>query len=238
MTEDAARACEETETREAEASRPVSARPRRRVCLIGTSFEDEARSRGFKLIAGVDEVGRGALAGPVVAAAVILHPEAPLPDGLDDSKKLTREQRERISEELRQSALAYSVGLVAPDEIDRINILEATRRAMLMALAELNPCADFVLIDALQLKECSLPQRAIIRGDSVSASIAAASVIAKTHRDALMRELHDVYPHYNFAQHVGYGTRQHLAALRTHGACPIHRRSFRGVLTEGMRDEG
>lgn len=230
MTEDAARACEETETREAEASRPVAARPRRRVSLIGTSFEDEARSRGFKLIAGVDEVGRGALAGPVVAAAVILNPEAPLPSGLDDSKKLTREQRERISEELRQSALAYSVGLIAPDEIDRINILEATRRAMLMALAELDPCADFVLIDALQLKECQLPQRAIIRGDSVSASIAAASVIAKTHRDALMREQHHIYPHYNFAQHVGYGTRAHLAALRTHGACPIHRKSFHGVL--------
>jgi ribonuclease HII len=211
---------------------------RRRVSLIGTSFEDEARSRGFRLIAGVDEVGRGALAGPVVAAAVILNPEAPLPGGLDDSKKLTIAQRERIGEELRQSALAYSVGRVEPDEIDRINILEATRRAMLIALSKLNPCADFVLIDALQLKECQMPQRAIIRGDSVSASIAAASVIAKTHRDALMRELHDLYPHYNFAQHVGYGTRAHLTALRLHGACPIHRRSFHGVLAEGMRDEG
>ena len=104
---------------------------------------------------------------------------------------------------------------------------------MLMAVGELNPCAEFILIDALQLKECGLPQRAIIRGDSISASIAAASVIAKTYRDALMRELHTTYPHYNFAQHVGYGTRFHLAALREHGACPIHRRSFRGVLAEG-----
>lgn len=203
---------------------------RRRVSLIGTSFEEEARSRGYRLIAGVDEVGRGALAGPVVAAAVILHPEAPLPGGLDDSKKLTAKARERIAEELRGSALCYSVGLVEPDEIDRINILEATRRAMLFALERLEPCADFVLIDALQLKECTLPQRAIIRGDSISASIAAASVIAKVHRDRLMRELHDVYPHYNFAQHVGYGTRAHYAALRAHGACAIHRRSFRGVL--------
>jgi ribonuclease HII len=227
----------DTQTQGAEASRRVAASPRRRISLIGTSFEDEARSRGFKLIAGVDEVGRGALAGPVVAAAVILNPEAPLPVGLDDSKRLTAAQRERIGEELRQAALAYSVGLVEPDVIDRINILEATRRAMLDALSGLKPCAEFVLIDALQLKECELPQRAIIRGDTVSASIAAASVIAKTYRDRLMRQLHDLYPHYNFAQHVGYGTRAHLAALRAHGCCPIHRRSFRGVLpiTEALQ---
>jgi ribonuclease HII len=179
----------------------------------------------------LSRITRGALAGPVVAAAVILNPDAPLPDGLDDSKKLTAKERERIAEELqRGSALCYSVGLVEPDEIDRINILEATRRAMLFALRRLEPCADFVLIDALQLKECMLPQRAIIRGDSISASIAAASVVAKVHRDRLMREFHDVYPHYNFAQHVGYGTRAHYAALRAHGACPIHRKSFRGVL--------
>ncbi len=180
----------------------------------------------------MDEVGRGALAGPVVAAAVILNPEAPLPEGLDDSKKLTAKERERIAEELRQAALCYSVGLVGPDEIDRINILEATRRAMLEAVTKLEPCAEFILIDALQLKECALPQRAIIRGDSVSASIAAASVIAKTHRDRLMRELHELYPHYNFTKHVGYGTREHLAALRAHGCCPVHRKSFRGVLEE------
>ena len=224
------RAVRGRETLGAETSPSVSVRPRARVSLIGTAFEDEARARGHQLIAGVDEVGRGALAGPVVAAAVILNPALPLPTGLDDSKKLTARARERISEELRQSALAYSIGLVEPEEIDRINILEATRRAMLSALKQLDPCADFVLIDALHLKDCQLPQRAIIRGDSVSASIAAASVIAKTHRDALMRQVHDVYPHYNFAQHVGYGTRAHYAALREHGACPIHRKSFRGVL--------
>jgi ribonuclease HII len=206
--------------------------------LIGTAFEDEARSRGYQLIAGVDEVGRGALAGPVVAAAVILNPLVPLPVGLNDSKKLTAAARERIAEELRRSALCYSVGQVEPEEIDRINILEATRRAMLDAVTQLEPCADFVLIDALQLKACRLPQRAIIRGDSISASIAAASVIAKTYRDALMRRLHDLYPPYNFARHVGYGTRAHLAALRTHGPCAIHRKTFRGVLPEGTRDEG
>ena len=209
----------------------------KRVSEICTAFEDEARAAGGRMIAGVDEVGRGALAGPVVAAAVILDPAAPLPEGLDDSKKLTALQRERIAAELKQTALCYGVGLVPPEEIDRTNILIATRRAMCQALGGLNPCADFLLIDALQLKEIQLPQRAIIRGDSVSASIAAASVIAKTYRDALMRDYDQVYPQYGFAAHVGYGTRAHLAALRAHGACPIHRRSFRGVLPGACEQE-
>ena len=201
-----------------------------RISAIGTAFEDEARARGYQMIAGVDEVGRGALAGPVAAAAVILDPAVPLPEGLDDSKKLTASQRERIAGELKASVLGYSVGLITPEEIDSTNILIATRRAMCAALGELRPRPDFLLIDALQLREIQLPQRAIIHGDSVSASIAAASVIAKTYRDALMRDYHNTYPQYGFASHVGYGTRTHLAALRTHGACPIHRRSFRGVL--------
>ncbi len=198
--------------------------------LIGTMFEDEARAGGFGFVAGLDEVGRGALAGPVVAAAVILDPRAALPAGLNDSKKLTATQRERIAEELRTTAIAYAVGRIEPDEIDRINILQATRRAMLAALDQLATPADYLLIDALELKDAKLPQRAIIRGDSISASIAAASIIAKTFRDQLMREYHDLYPQYNFAAHVGYGTRVHMEALRTHGACPIHRKSFRGVL--------
>jgi ribonuclease HII len=196
------------------------------------TFEEEARACGFRFVAGVDEVGRGALAGPVVAAAVILDPERPLPEGLDDSKRLTRIERERIAEEIKQTAICYAVGLVEPEEIDRINILQATRRAMTIAVEALAPCADHLLIDAVQLKDCSLAQKAIIRGDSISASIAAASCIAKTHRDALMRSLHDVYPQYDFARHVGYGTRLHQAALRQHGPCPIHRRSFRGVLPD------
>lgn len=198
--------------------------------LIGTMFEDEARAGGFEFVAGLDEVGRGALAGPVVAAAIILDPRAALPAGLNDSKKLTARQRERIAEELRAAAIAYSVGRIEPDEIDRINILQATRRAMLAALDQLATSADYLLIDALELKDAKLPQRAIIRGDSISASIAAASIIAKTFRDRLMREYHDLYPQYNFAAHVGYGTRVHMEALRTHGACPIHRKSFRGVM--------
>ena len=194
------------------------------------AFEEEARACGFRLVAGVDEVGRGALAGPVAAAAVILDPARALPEGLDDSKRLTRKERERIAEELKQTAICYAVGLVEPEEIDRINILQATRRAMMIAVEGLAPCADHLLIDAVQLRECRLPQKAIIRGDSISASIAAASIIAKTHRDALMRSLHDVYPEYDFARHVGYGTRFHQEAIRRHGPCPIHRKSFRGVL--------
>src|SRR5205085_10646376 len=211
-------------------------RRRRRVSSICTSFEDEARASGFRFIAGVDEVGRGALAGPVVAAAVRLDPERPLPYCLDDSKKLTALQRERIANEVMQTALAFAVGQVEPEEIDRINILQASRVAMMEALKQLNPCADFLLIDAIQLKEAELPQKAIIHGDSVSASIAAASVVAKTYRDALMRSFHELYPQYNFARHVGYSTREHMDALRLHGPCQIHRKSFHGVLTEGMRD--
>ena len=202
----------------------------RRASLICTAFEEEARALGHTFIAGIDEVGRGALAGPVVAAAVMLNPACPLPDGLDDSKKLSAAQRERIATELRGSVVAYAVGLIAPAEIDRINILRATRAAMLAALRQLTPAPEFLLIDALELKEAGLPQRAIIRGDSISASIAAASVVAKTYRDQLMRDYDAQYPQYGFARHVGYGTRAHLAALRAHGACPLHRRSFRGVL--------
>src|SRR4051812_34177426 len=217
---------------------PSSLRRRRRVSSICMDFEDTARSEGFRLIAGVDEVGRGALAGPVVAAAVILDPEKPLPEGLDDSKKLTALQRERIANEVIENALAFAVGQVESEEIDRINILQASRMAMLEALKQLDPCADYLLIDALQLKEAGLPQKAIIHGDSISASIAAASVVAKTYRDALMRSFHEVYPQYNFAKHVGYSTRDHLDALRAHGPCLIHRKSFHGVVNEGMRAEG
>ena len=211
---------------------PSSLRRRRRVSSICTDFEDEARARGFRLIAGVDEVGRGALAGPVVAAAVILDPERPLPDGLDDSKKLTALQRQRIADEILRTAVAFSVGQVESEDIDRINILQASRLAMIEAVKQLDPCAEYLLIDALQLKEAELPQKAIIHGDSISASIAAASVIAKTYRDALMRSFHEVYPQYNFISHVGYGSSEHREALRTHGPCRIHRKSFHGVLSE------
>lgn len=209
---------------------------RKRESGICTLFEDEARAQGFAHIAGLDEVGRGALAGPVVVGAVILDPEAPLPEGLDDSKKLTALQRERIAEELRRTAACYAYGIIEPKEIDDTNILIATRRAMLQAIESLKPRADFLLIDALQLRECALPQKAIIRGDSISASIAAASVLAKTYRDRLMRDYDAEFPQYGFAQHVGYGTSAHWAALKAHGCCPIHRRSFRGVLQEEQNE--
>ncbi len=198
---------------------------------IGLDFENRAVAEGYKFIAGVDEVGRGCLAGAVVAAACILDLSKPLPEGLNDSKKLTAKKREQIAEELRANALAYSIGQVEAEEIDRINILQATKKAMRLAIENLQPKADFLLIDALQLKDVLLPQKAIIKGDATSASIAAASIIAKVYRDNLMREFDKIYPEYGFAKHVGYGTKVHFEALKTHGACPLHRTSFRGVLS-------
>ena len=144
---------------------------------IGLDFEKRAVAEGFSFIAGVDEVGRGCLAGAVVAAACILDLSKPLPAGLNDSKKLSAKKREQIAEELRSNALAYSIGQIEAEEIDRINILEATKKAMRLAIENLEPQADFLLIDALQLKDVSLPQKAIIKGDTISASIAAASII-------------------------------------------------------------
>lgn len=197
---------------------------------IGTDFENQAISEGFRFIAGVDEVGRGCLAGAVVAAACILDLTKPLPEGLDDSKKLSEKKREAIAEQLKQTAVAFSIARVEADEIDRINILQATKKAMRAAIENLTPRADFLLIDAIQLKEINLPQKAIIKGDAISASIAAASILAKTYRDRLMREMCGIYPEYGFSKHVGYGTRAHFEALRQHGACPLHRKSFKGVL--------
>ncbi len=197
---------------------------------IGIDFERQAIADGYRFIAGVDEVGRGCLAGAVVAAAVILDLSKPLPEGLNDSKKLSAKTRERIDEEIRADAVCFAVAQIEAEEIDRINILQATKRAMTKAVGQLNPAADFLLIDALQLKEITLPQKAIIHGDAISASIAAASIVGKTYRDNLMREFDKIYPAYGFANHVGYGTRAHLEALKQHGACPLHRKSFRGVL--------
>jgi ribonuclease HII len=197
---------------------------------IGIDFEQQAVAEGYKYIAGVDEVGRGCLAGAVVAAACILDLSRPLPEGLNDSKKLTAKKRSSIAEELRANALAFSVAQVEAEEIDRINILQATKKAMRLAVEKLDPKADFLLIDAVQLKEINLPQKAIIKGDAISASIAAASILAKTYRDDLMRKYDEQYPEYGFAAHVGYGTKAHFEAIKKHGACPLHRKSFRGVL--------
>ena len=208
----------------------VSLFPDLYVSGIGIVFEQQARDAGFGLIAGLDEVGRGCLAGPVVAAACILDPDRELPAKLDDSKKLTAGTREEIAEELKHTAIAYAIGQIEAEEIDRINILEATKKAMLLAIASLSVPADFLLIDALHLKQTSLPQKAIVKGDSISASIAAASILAKTYRDALMVEYAIEYPEYGFAGHKGYGAASHFEALREYGPCILHRKSFRGVI--------
>ncbi len=197
---------------------------------IGTDFEQQARAEGFRFVAGVDEVGRGCLAGSVVAAACILDLSKPLPEFLNDSKKLSKKKREMIAEELKQTVIAYSIAQVEAEEIDCINILQATKKAMRLAIETLQPNADFLLIDVLELKDINLPQKAIIKGDSISASIAAASILAKTYRDSQMLELDEIYPEYGFKNHVGYGTKAHFEAIKFHGACPIHRKTFRGVL--------
>ena len=184
---------------------------------------------GFAVIAGVDEVGRGCLAGAVVAAAVVFESFDAVPGGVDDSKKLTKSRREELAERIKESALTFAFAEADNNVVDEINILEATKRAMISAVGKLDPAADFLLIDAVQLSDCPLPQKSIIKGDSASASIAAASIIAKVHRDAMMKELDLLYPQYGFARHVGYGTPEHLEAIRVHGPCPIHRKTFRGV---------
>ncbi|HMQ04921.1 MAG TPA: ribonuclease HII [Pyrinomonadaceae bacterium] len=203
--------------------------PEKSAWQIGFDFEDQARSEGYLFVAGVDEVGRGCLAGPVVAAACILDREKPVPTGLNDSKKLSEKRRDEIAAELRENAVAYSIGIVEADEIDRINILEATKLAMLKAIDALEPAADHLLIDALHLKRLSISQKAIIKGDTIAYSIAAASVIAKTFRDGLMKKYDIEYPVYGFAGHKGYGSAAHLRSIRENGPCPIHRMTFRGV---------
>ena len=199
---------------------------------IGLDFERIAHAEGFRFIAGIDEVGRGCIAGPVVAAACILDIDKELPKGIDDSKKLTADRRDEIAAQLKEDCVAYSIGEIEAGEIDRINILEATKAAMLKAIDLLVPQADFLLIDALNLKGSPLPQRAIIKGDSISASIAAASILAKTYRDDLMSRYDADYPQYGFASHKGYGCRTHYNAIRDHGPCPLHRMTFKGVVQD------
>ena len=196
-----------------------------------TRFERLGYAKGFRRIAGLDEAGRGPLAGPVVAAAVILPHDVVFP-GLRDSKKLTVLQRERFEEAIRRRALAVGIGVVGPEVIDRINILQATIQAMVHALEELTPAPDYLLIDAVTLPDLQIPQKALIRGDDRSQSIAAASVIAKVTRDRMMLECDRLFPQYHFRSHKGYGTAEHLEALERFGPCPIHRKSFRRVRTE------
>lgn len=191
-------------------------------------FETEARRCGHRIVAGLDEAGRGPLAGPVVAAAVILPRRFQLA-GLNDSKQLTETERERLYGEIRRRAVGIGVGQASEREIDAMNILEATRLAMGRAIQALPSLPEYLLLDAIELPAIHLPQRAIIKGDTLSVSIAAASIIAKVTRDRLMDEYHRQYPQYNFQSHKGYGTAEHLRLLAAHGPCAIHRRSFRPV---------
>jgi ribonuclease HII len=191
-------------------------------------FEAAARARGARAVAGVDEAGRGPLAGPVVAAAVILDPDRPVP-GVADSKTLSPARREALFGDIHENARAVGVGIVPHDEIDRINILQATLKAMTRAVADLGIAPDHLLIDALTLPNVPLPQDGIVRGDGKSVSIAAASIVAKVTRDRLMADLDRAYPGYGFAVHKGYPTAAHREAIGRLGPCPVHRRSFRGV---------
>jgi ribonuclease HII len=191
-------------------------------------FEDLAHRSGYRAVAGVDEAGRGPLAGPVVAAAVILPRYLDIP-GIDDSKKLTPAVREQLFERIRAEALAVGVGMCNSETVDRINILQATLRAMEESVRQLPRAADYLLIDGISKPSVNLPQRTIKKGDSLSISIAAASIIAKVTRDRLMEEYDLLYPGYGFAGHKGYGCASHLAAIASLGPSPIHRLTFRGV---------
>ena len=194
-------------------------------------FERQARGRGFYRIAGVDEVGRGPLAGPVVAAAVILPWKAELP-GVDDSKLLSAGERDKCFEDILRVALAVGTAAVSAEQIDRTDILSASLEAMRQSICQLDPLPDFLLVDGPWPVPAQVPQHPITKGDRLSISVAAASIVAKVHRDRLMVSYHAQFPRYNFASNKGYGTREHLEALARFGCCPLHRRTFRGVLPE------
>lgn len=187
-------------------------------------YEKECIAQGYSLIAGVDEVGRGPLAGNVVCCAVIM-PLDDIIEGVDDSKKLSEKKRKMLSEQIKEKAIAYSIAEVSPQVIDEINILEATKKCMAMAINGLKIKPDIVLIDALDIK-VDIPVKGIIKGDALSYNIGAASILAKVYRDEQMCEMAKLYPQYAFEKHKGYGTAVHIQAIKEYGACPIHRRSF------------
>ena len=188
--------------------------------------ENELRKKGFKYICGIDEAGRGPLAGPVVVASVIM-PEDSMIEGVNDSKKISEKKREQIYDQILEEAISYGVAIIGQDEIDEINILNATKNGLTKSLQELTQKPDLILVDALNgINTMGIPYDSIIKGDAKCYSIAAASIIAKVTRDRIMREWDSVYPEYGFEKHKGYGTSAHIAAIREHGLCPIHRRSF------------
>lgn len=191
-------------------------------------LEIEARRNGFSLVAGGDEAGRGPWAGPVFAAMVILPEAYDLP-GLDDSKKLSRADRRRLFQQIQTQAMAFGIGTATPEEIDQINILQATRQAFRRAFDQFSPHPDYVLLDFIKLPWLQVPHQAFPRGESLSDSIAAASILAKEARDLFMEQMDLEYPGYGFAAHMGYGTPAHQSALKQKGPCAIHRRSFKPI---------
>ena len=188
-------------------------------------YEKNAYLQGFHYIAGIDEAGRGPLAGPVVAACVML-PEACLIEGVNDSKKLSAPKRENLYDMIVEKAISIGIGIVDEKCIDEVNILNATKLAMKNAINQIKPQPDILLIDAVRLNDVEIPQLPIIKGDALSISIAAASIIAKVTRDRLIDEADCTYPHYGFKKHKGYGTEEHINAIKKYGICPIHRVSF------------
>lgn len=205
-------------------------RQRRQAARLGVLLrpERELWRQGYQRIAGVDEVGVGPLAGPVVAAAVVFPTDVRI-RGVDDSKKLPAAVRERLAAEIRSAAIAVGVGIVAVEDVDRLNVYQAALEAMRRAVCALSVVPDHLLVDARRVPGIDAPQLPLIKGDARSFSIAAASIVAKVTRDALMTELDARYPEYGFAAHMGYGTRAHLDAIERHGPCPAHRRSFAPV---------
>ncbi len=199
----------------------------------GWRHERRLERLGCGLVAGLDEVGRGSLAGPVVAAAVVLRP-GEMTDEVRDSKLLTPTRRAGLLRVILRRARMWSIGAASAEEIDRVNVLEATRRAMARAVDALPRRPEHLLIDALRLPACDVSQTSIVGGDRTCVSIAAASIVAKVVRDRIMDEFDRAYPGFGFAAHKGYGTRAHLAAITRDGACPIHRRTFRGIWREGL----
>jgi ribonuclease HII len=188
--------------------------------------EDIYSQGGINYICGIDEAGRGPLAGPVVVASVIM-PKDSMIEGVNDSKKVSEKKREKLYDEIIENAISYSVGIVDQNEIDRVNILNATKAGLTESIKGLSVKPDIILVDALKgIDTCEIPYESIIKGDAKCYSIAAASIIAKVTRDRIMRQWHEIYPQYNFIQHKGYGTAAHIAAIKEYGLCPLHRRSF------------
>ena len=189
-------------------------------------YENQLRSKGFEFICGIDEAGRGPLAGPVVVASVIM-PADSIIEGVNDSKKVSEKKREKLYDLILEEAISYGVGIIGQDEIDDINILNATKKGLTMSLKELDKKPDLIIVDDLtHIDTLGIPYESIIKGDAKCYSISAASIIAKVTRDRIMREWDKVYPQYGFATHKGYGTAAHIKAIKEYGPCPLHRKTF------------